>query len=85
MNSAADAVTVKQLMTATEVNSSEMTKKLICIKCPEARFIDPGKEICYKTGGLFCKKLKAVVGKYDACRLKRAKARGKGNVTTKKR
>ncbi|MFQ5442333.1 MAG: hypothetical protein ACE5EB_06375 [Thermodesulfobacteriota bacterium] len=62
-----------------------MTEKLICIKCPDARFIDPGKEICYKTGGLYCKKLKAVVGKYDACRLKQPKAGGKGGVTTKGR
>jgi len=42
----------------------------ICIKCPEARFIDPTKEICYKTGGLYCKKLKIIVGKYDPCRLR---------------
>lgn len=42
---------------------------LICIRCPFAVFLDPKKEICYKTGGLFCKKLKAIVGKYDACRL----------------
>ncbi|GMR04694.1 MAG: hypothetical protein BMS9Abin23_0596 [Thermodesulfobacteriota bacterium] len=62
-----------------------MDEKLICIKCPEARFIDPKKEICYKTGGLFCKKLKAIVGKYEACRLKGAKAGAKGNVKAKGR
>lgn len=44
--------------------------ELICIKCPEAEFLDPKKEICYKTGGLFCRKLKTVVGKYDPCRIK---------------
>jgi hypothetical protein len=41
---------------------------LICIKCPSAEFLDPKKEICYKTGGLYCKKLKQIVGKYDQCR-----------------
>ncbi len=44
-------------------------RELLCIKCHHAVFLDPKKEICYKTGGLFCKKLKTVVGKYDACRL----------------
>ena len=43
------------------------TEVLICIKCPESVFLDPKKEICYKTGGLWCKKLKAVVGKYEPC------------------
>jgi hypothetical protein len=47
---------------------------LICLKCAEAVFLGP-KEICYKTGGLYCRKLKAIVGKYDPCR---AKARKKG-------
>jgi len=42
---------------------------LICIKCPEAGFLDPKKEICYKTGGLFCKRLKRIVGKYDPCHI----------------
>jgi len=49
--------------------------ELICIKCPEAGFLDPKKEICYKTGGLFCKKLKTVVGKYDPCHIKANKGR----------
>ena len=35
---------------------------LICIECPESVFLDPKKEICYKTGGLWCKKLKAIGG-----------------------
>ncbi len=48
--------------------------ELICIRCPEAEFLDPKKEICYKTGGLFCKRLKAIVGKYDPCLLSGAKA-----------
>lgn len=43
---------------------------LICIRCEHAVFLNPKKEICYKTGGLFCRKLKAIVGKYDPCRLK---------------
>ncbi len=42
----------------------------VCIKCPEAGFLDPKKAICYKTGGLFCKKIKKIVGKYDACHIK---------------
>lgn len=42
---------------------------LICIRCADAVFLDPGKEICYKTGGLFCKRLKTIVGKYDPCRV----------------
>lgn len=50
--------------------------ELICIKCPEAEFLDPKKDICYKTGGLFCKRLKAIVGKYDQCLLKGAKTKG---------
>jgi len=85
MNSAAEPVIIKTNKVGLRGNYYGMNKKLVCIRCPEARFIDPKKEICYKTGGLFCRKLKAVVGKYDACRLKRAKARGKGGVTTKKR
>lgn len=43
---------------------------LICIRCDSAVFLDPKKDICYKTGGLFCKKLKTIVGKYDPCRIK---------------
>lgn len=43
------------------------TEGLICIECPESAFLDPTKEICYKTGGLWCKKLKAIVGKYEPC------------------
>lgn len=55
---------------------STMDEELVCIRCEHAVFLDPKKEICYKTGGLYCRKLKAVVGKYDPCRLKRP-ARGK--------
>ena len=47
--------------------------RLVCIKCPHSEFINPRKEICYKTGGLYCRKLKIVVGKYDPCRLKTKK------------
>jgi len=43
---------------------------LICIECPESKFLDPKKEICYKTGGLWCKRLKAIVGKYESCMAK---------------
>lgn len=43
---------------------------MICIRCAHAVFLDPKKEVCYKTGGLFCKRLKTIVGKYDPCRLK---------------
>jgi hypothetical protein len=58
--------------------------ELICIKCPEAEFLDPKKEICYKTGGLFCRKLKTVVGKYDPCHIKE-KERGKPKKGARKR
>ncbi len=51
---------------------------LICIRCPDAVFLDPKKEVCYKTGGLWCKKLKSIVGKYDPCRLKAARKRPPG-------
>ena len=44
--------------------------ELICIKCPSAKFLDPKRDICYKTGGLYCRKLKEIVGKYDRCRVK---------------
>ncbi|MFQ5480140.1 MAG: hypothetical protein ACE5DW_02580 [Thermodesulfobacteriota bacterium] len=47
----------------------------ICIRCPESRFLDPGKEICYKTGGLYCRLLKAVVGKYEPCRLQKGQSK----------
>lgn len=47
-----------------------MSGQLICIECVHAVFLDPKKEICYKTGGLYCKKLKSIVGKYDPCRVK---------------
>jgi len=50
----------------------------ICIKCPEAVFLDPTKEICYKTGGLYCKVLEIIVGKYDPCRLPEEKGAVKG-------
>lgn len=46
------------------------TEELICINCPESKFLDPKKEICYKTGGLWCRKLKAIVGKYEPCMIK---------------
>jgi len=49
-----------------------MKKEAICIECPHSVFLDPKKDICWKTGGLLCKKLKAVVGKYDPCHLKKA-------------
>ncbi|MBI5587642.1 MAG: hypothetical protein HY889_04660 [Deltaproteobacteria bacterium] len=45
-----------------------MMTDLICIRCEYAAFLDPKKDICYKTGGLFCKKLKVIVGKFDPCR-----------------
>jgi hypothetical protein len=55
-----------------------MAKETICIRCPHASFLDPRKDIRYKTGGLFCERFKEVVGKYDACRIRTAKA-GRGN------
>ncbi|MBE7414598.1 MAG: hypothetical protein HS130_04930 [Deltaproteobacteria bacterium] len=56
-----------------------MSEPLTCIECVHAVFLDPKKEICYKTGGLYCKKLKAIVGKYDPCRIKPLrKSKGKG-------
>ncbi len=71
------------------VKTSKTTKKPpkrgdrgpICIKCHESRFLDPTKEICYKTGGLYCRVLKIIVGKYDPCHLFRAKG---GNGLKKK-
>jgi len=60
-------------MTKTSKIDKKMPKKHkrgpICIKCPEARFLDPTKEICYKTGGLYCEVLKIIVGKYDPCHI----------------
>ncbi len=50
---------------------------LICIKCEYAVFLDPKKDICYKTGGLYCRKLKEIVGKYDPCRVKEKPGAGK--------
>jgi len=41
----------------------------ICIKCRHAKFLNPKKEICYRTGGLYCVKLKEIVGKYEPCRI----------------
>ena len=41
----------------------------ICIKCPYSQFLDPSREICYKTGGLHCKVLDIIVGKYDPCHI----------------
>jgi len=61
-----------------------MNKDLICIRCGQAVFLDPKKEICYKTGGLFCKKLKAIVGKYDPCHIQPAKTSKDAKKTTKK-
>lgn len=57
---------------------------LICIRCDWAVFLDPRKEICYKTGGLFCKKLKTIVGKYDPCRIKPASGKKSGKRLAKK-
>lgn len=53
--------------------------KPVCIRCTHAVFLDPKKEICYKTGGLYCRKLKAIVGKYDQCRVENAQGRRGGN------
>ncbi len=57
---------------------------LICIRCPSAEFLDPAKEICYKTGGLYCKKLKQIVGKYDRCHVKDKPKKGAGRKRPKK-
>jgi len=57
----------------------------ICIKCPEARFLDPTKEICYKMGGLYCGVLKIIVGKYDPCRLPEARGAKKVRGLLQKR
>lgn len=46
---------------------------LICIKCDKSKFLDPEKDICYKTGGLFCTVLEEIVGKYEPCRAHKAK------------
>ncbi len=59
--------------------------ELICIKCPSAKFLDPKKEICYKTGGLYCKKLKEIVGKYDRCHVKGKGKRGQTKKASKGR
>ena len=45
---------------------------LLCIQCPDAEFPEP-RSICYKTGGLYCKRLDELVGKYDRCRLTEGK------------
>lgn len=45
----------------------EKMEKLICIKCDESQFLDPKKEICYRTGGLWCNRYETIVGKYDEC------------------
>lgn len=60
-------------------------QKLICIKCAQAEFLDPKKEICYKTGGLFCKRLKIIVGKYDLCNIKRRSADKCAGIGVKKK
>lgn len=58
---------------------------LICIKCDFAEFIDPKKvepsqrEICWFTGGLYCKKLAIIVGKYEECQVKDSTKKGKNN------
>ena len=44
----------------------------ICLMCPESQFLDPKAEICWKTGGLYCKKLDMIVGKFDNCHEKNA-------------
>ncbi len=53
-------------MAATDAQRPEA--KLICIRCPRARFPEPHEQ-CYKFGGLICTVDGANVGKYDACRL----------------
>jgi len=53
-------------------------EEIICIRCVHAVFLGPGKEVCYKTGGLWCKKLRTIVGKYGPCRLKQARKRPPG-------
>jgi hypothetical protein len=64
------------------MRGTEITE-LICIRCPSAKFLDPKRDICYKTGGLYCKKLKVIVGKYDLCRVKaRGPSRAKGRAKT---
>ncbi len=40
--------------------------RLICIKCPKARFPKPSEQ-CYKFGGLICETDGENVGKYDPC------------------
>jgi len=52
-------------------------KEIVCIECGHAVFLDPTREICYKTGGLYCRKLKTIVEKYGPCRLKGAARAGK--------
>lgn len=47
-------------------------EELICLMCPESQFLDPKAEICWKTGGLYCKKLDIIVGKFDNCHEKQA-------------
>lgn len=44
-------------------------EELFCIKCDYSEFLDPKKEICWKTGGVFCTKLERVVAKYDHCHI----------------
>lgn len=44
---------------------SEERKNKVCLICPKASFLDP-QGICYKTGGLYCKRHERIVGKYDA-------------------
>jgi len=52
-----------------------------CIMCEHARFLDPKKEICWKTGGLYCTIFERIVAKYDNCldpeAVKKAVAKGK--------
>ncbi|MBI5887913.1 MAG: hypothetical protein HZB82_04275 [Deltaproteobacteria bacterium] len=50
---------------------------LICIKCNFAGFLDPKKEVCWFTGGLYCKKLDIIVGKYEECKAKDSTEKGK--------
>lgn len=64
-------------------------KDLICLECPESRFLDPSTEICWKTGGLWCGKLERIVGKFDPCHIPPAEktkgAKGRKGRTGKKR
>lgn len=53
-------------------------KEVLCLQCPHSEFLDPSKEICYKTGGLWCVPLGRVVGKYDTCHMEDGERGGGG-------